>query len=280
MHEQSWAGKMKNLLCTCEDGPLTVNCSHQVGFITDRFTATRHLLTMPPRRKLTTFNRARAIAWLQDGVGKREVARRLQVSSSVIVRLHQRYQATHSVLERPRSGRPKKTTPRQDCYIQHQALQEPKATANTIRGRLRAATNVNVSLSTVRNRLHDVGLRGRRPAVRPRLTADHRRSRLAFCRRHSRWTRQQWGQVLFSDESRFNLLHADGRGRVWRRQGERYNDGKVQEKTAFGGGSVMVWGGLQSSSQDPSVPREWQLDRPSLQGRDCRPSGLASSAAD
>ncbi|KAK7097112.1 hypothetical protein V1264_004136 [Littorina saxatilis] len=35
---------------------------------------------MPPRRKVTTFNKARAIAWLQDGVSKREVGRRLGVS--------------------------------------------------------------------------------------------------------------------------------------------------------------------------------------------------------
>ncbi|KAK7098836.1 hypothetical protein V1264_003061 [Littorina saxatilis] len=60
---------------------------------------------MPPRRKVTTFNKARAIAWLQDGVSKREVGRRLGVSHSVVVRLHQKFQATNSVLERPRSGR-------------------------------------------------------------------------------------------------------------------------------------------------------------------------------
>ncbi|KAK7102946.1 hypothetical protein V1264_021096 [Littorina saxatilis] len=32
---------------------------------------------MPPRQKVTTFNKARAIAWLQDGESKREVGRRL-----------------------------------------------------------------------------------------------------------------------------------------------------------------------------------------------------------
>ncbi|KAK7093882.1 hypothetical protein V1264_007565 [Littorina saxatilis] len=195
---------------------------------------------MPPRRKVTTFNKARAIAWLQDGVSKREVGRRLGVSHYVVVRLHQKFQATNSVLERPRSGRPKKTTQREDRFIRRQALQQRGATANIIRGQLRVATNTNVSTKTIRKRLHEVGLRSRRPAVRPRLTAAHRQARLAFCHNHARWTRQQWADVLFSDESRFNLHHHDGRARVWRRQGERYNNGLVQERVAFGGGSIMV----------------------------------------
>ncbi|KAK7102002.1 hypothetical protein V1264_020296 [Littorina saxatilis] len=88
---------------------------------------------MPPRRKVTTFNKARAIAWLQDGVSKREVGRRLGVSHSVVVRLHQKFQATNSVLERPRSGRPKKTTQREDRFIRRQALQQRGTTANIIR---------------------------------------------------------------------------------------------------------------------------------------------------
>ncbi|KAK7091952.1 hypothetical protein V1264_009568 [Littorina saxatilis] len=100
---------------------------------------------MPPRRKVTTFNKARAIAWLQDGVSKREVGRRLGVSHSVVVRLHQKFQATNSVLERPRSGRPKKTTQREDRFIRRQALQQRGTTANIIRGQLRVATNTNVS---------------------------------------------------------------------------------------------------------------------------------------
>ncbi|KAK7093015.1 hypothetical protein V1264_008676 [Littorina saxatilis] len=73
----------------------------------------------------------------------------------------------------------------------------------------------------------------------------------AFYRRHVRWTRQQWSQVLFSDESRFALNHNDDRLRVWRRQGERYIDATVQEKVDFGGGSVMVWGAFSLHYRTP-----------------------------
>ena len=58
------------------------------------------------------------------------------------------------------------------------------------------------------------------------------------------WGRQQWARVLFSDESRFNLSHHDGRARVFRRGGKRLDDSCLTERDRFGGGSVMVWGGI------------------------------------
>ena len=111
-HRLTRAGETKNSLCTCKDKVLSVNCGHKVGFTNFRFSASHHVLTMPARRKLSTFDRGRAIAWLQDRVSTCQVARRLRVSHSVIVRLHQRFLATNNVDERPRSGCPKKTTPR------------------------------------------------------------------------------------------------------------------------------------------------------------------------
>ena len=55
---------------------------------------------------------------------------------------------------------------------------------------------------------------------------------------------RQWRRVLFTDESRFTLYRADGRCRVYRRRRERFADSCVVERDRFGGGSVMVWGGI------------------------------------
>ena len=53
-----------------------------------------------------------------------------------------------------------------------------------------------------------------------------------------------WARVLLSDESRFNLSHHDARIRVFRRRGGRFADNCLIERDRFGGGSVMVWGGI------------------------------------
>lgn len=206
---------------------------------------------MPPRRRLNDLDRGRAIALHEQGIAMREIARRLRVSVSVIQRLRDRWRNTGTVRERHRSGRQRKTTRRQDRLVRLSCLRDRSATAQTLRAELRVASNINVSDQTIRNRLHEAGLRSRRPAVRVPLTKNHRYRRRTWAAIHRRWTRSQWARVLFSDESRFTLQFNDGRIRVWRRPGERYADATVREYDRFGGGSVMVWGGFSSHHRTP-----------------------------
>ena len=92
------------------------------------------------RRQLNIEDRGRAIAWLQGGNTQRNVAVRLGVSQSVVGRLWQRFQATNSVRNRPRSGRPRSTTNRDDRYITNMALRQRTTTARRLRDNLRTAT--------------------------------------------------------------------------------------------------------------------------------------------
>ena len=135
---------------------------------------------MPRSRRMSDAERGTAVAWLQEGVGVWEVGRRLQVTHSVIQRLRDRFNNTGSVLEPRRPGRTRMTTGRDDRYVILSALRDRTATANTLRGQLRTATNILVSDQTVPNRLHEVNMRSRRRVVRPLLTRAHRAARLAW----------------------------------------------------------------------------------------------------
>ena len=58
------------------------------------------------------------------------------------------------------------------------------------------------------------------------------------------------GEELTGTE--FNLSHNDGRIRVYRRSGKRSADACVLKRNRFGGGSVMVWGGIMGNQKtDP-----------------------------
>ena len=113
-----------------------------------------------------------------------------------------------------------------------------------IAGLVRNATGTRVCARTVRNRLRSARLRARRPYVGIPLTRAHRHARLNWTRVHRRWPRRMWNQVLLTDESRFNLMFADGRVSVWRRDGERMDPANVIQHDRFGGGKVMVLGGI------------------------------------
>ena len=115
------------------------------------------------------------------------------------------------------------------------------STARSLEIDFRRATTVHLSDQTVRNRLHEDGMRARRPARGHILTAQHRVQRLNFAHEHHNWQLRHWRPVLFTDESRCTVSTNNRRARVWRRQGANCN---IVEVDRYGGGSVMVWAGI------------------------------------
>ena len=159
------------------------------------------VLAMGRGPSLSANNRSQALGMLRAGQSTRQVAAVFGVAQSTISRLLQRFNATNSVADRRRSGRPRVTTGRQDRYLRNMTLRNRRMTARRLQGELRTATGVNVSDQTIRNRLRADNLRSRRPAVRTPLTERHRRAHREWCRRHVQWTQQQWSRVVFSDKS-------------------------------------------------------------------------------
>lgn len=123
-------------------------------------------------------------------------------------------------------------------------LRNRDSTAIGVRNELEEVRGIAVSERTVRRRLKEYGLSARRPANGPELTRGHRVERLRFAREHRNWGIEEWSKVLFSDESRFCLRSPDGRQRVWRRTGERFAQCNIVPRLSYGGGSIMVWGGI------------------------------------
>jgi len=194
------------------------------------------------RRHLNEAEVARAVQLLEDGATVRTVAQRIGVSPSVISRLWTRYRETGCYSRRPGQGRNRVTTAREDRFLWLSARRNRMSTARALQNDFSRATNLRISDQTVRNRLHERGLRSRIPARGPQLTVQHRVQRLEFSREHQFWQLRHWRPVLFSDESRFHVSTCDRRVRVWRLPGERYNELNSVEVDGYGGRSLMVWG--------------------------------------
>lgn len=209
--------------------------------------------------RLNPDERWRALGMVQAGLSYSEVGRRFNCSHHTIRRLVQRHGETGSVADRPRPGRERVTTPDQDRYILNQHLRDRFRTASRPARETPGRHNPRISSPTVRRRLRAANLNARRPLRGNVMTHQRRHNRLQWCQERLRWTQRQWGAVLFTDESRFCVDHADGRERVWRRRGERYAPCCIRQVNGWGGPSVMVWAGISLHHKTPLVVVEGTL---------------------
>ena len=145
-----------------------------------------------------------------------------------------------------KSGRPRKTTPRDDHAIRRIAVRSPMSSASKIRSSL-LAKGTDISRRTVSRRLvDDFDLKAHKPAHKPRLTQAMKSKRLAFAKKHVKWTIQQWQQVLFSDESTVQQFTNQKRY-VRRPSGKRFSERYTIQtmKHPPPPPSVMIWGECQ-----------------------------------
>ncbi|KAJ4427643.1 hypothetical protein ANN_25291 [Periplaneta americana] len=87
-------------------------------------------------------DRIKIITLMEQNRRQVDAANILHVNQSIVSRLWRKFQETQSIADRPREGRPRKTTPGQDRYVRLSARRNPIASATTLRHDLREATGV------------------------------------------------------------------------------------------------------------------------------------------
>lgn len=81
---------------------------------------------------------------------------------------------------------------------------------------------------------------------KPKLNLTHKQNRLKFARKYMEW-KTEWRNVVFSDEKKFNLDGPDCYSCYWH---DLDQTSVVRSKRNFGGGSLMVWGIVNSFQAD------------------------------
>lgn len=198
--------------------------------------------------------RWRVIGMMQTGLRAAAIGRAMGIPPRTVRDIISRYRDNpDSVSDKPRSGRPRISTARQDRALAHDARRNRYQNTGVLRYRWRRFHGVRASRRTVSRRLNQARLRARRPLRKVPLSLRHRQARLRWARLHRGNNIRYWRRVHFSDESRFNLYDNDGRIRVWRQRGERNYVPCVVRKHAYLGGSLMVWGCISLSCKLPLV---------------------------
>ncbi|GFV77299.1 transposable element Tcb1 transposase [Trichonephila clavipes] len=120
----------------------------------------------------------------EEGYSMHQIAAKVPCGLSTVVRTLKRFSETNFIADRGQSGRPRKTSLREDRLL----LSNRKLNSSQILKQWILTSNVSVCPRTVRGRLLEIGLRGCKARPKPLLTEFQRKRRLTWAREHSLWT--------------------------------------------------------------------------------------------
>ena len=153
-----------------------------------------------------------------------------------------KYQQDGSYTDKKRTGRPRVTTAREDNVMRRIVVRSPTSSMKKIRTEL-LRRGRRISHMTVSRRLSkEINLKSYKPVKKARLTAAMKTKRLQFANNYQYWTAEQWGKVLFSDESTFQqfvVRKSHVRTPTGKHFDERYTIPTVKHHP-----SQMVWGAM------------------------------------
>ncbi|KAH7984306.1 hypothetical protein HPB52_019152 [Rhipicephalus sanguineus] len=192
--------------------------------------------------------RRRIVELSIQGFSQRVICRLLQRSRNAVSRAIQAYRQIWGISDRDRAGRSRCTDDEVDRLIIAAVVADPHISAKGIKD----ALHLNASVWTIRRRLAEAGLANCVAAQKPHITDRQRSMRLQFARSVQTWGSEEWGEVVFSDESTFSSRW-DQERRVWRPMNSRYSPQYTQSVFASGRCSVSVWTAMTREGLGPLV---------------------------
>ena len=170
---------------------------------------------MSKNSSLTKVQRSRTVVLHQEGYSERQIRLAEHCSKTAVHNALTKLKNSGYSSDRKRSGRPLKTTDRDDCLIRRIAMRSPQSSSKKMRSAL-LQKGTNVLIKTVKQGLtKDFGLKAFKLAKKKHFISTMKLMIMQFAKQHVNWTSDQGLRVLFSDESCIQQSgsrnHSDGR---------------------------------------------------------------------
>ena len=198
--------------------------------------------------RLSLQDRVRIVVYFEQGVSQRQIAAQLHCSHTAVQKVVRKYRSTGSVEDLPKSGRPQVLTAREKRIAVNLSKKDRFRPATSIRDDLETNYGTSVSVATIKRTLVNAGMHGRIARRKPYLSRVNRKRRLRFALQHKNWSVEDWSQIIFSDESKFQLYKSNGRtyvnGEVWGKlwiQNVFSRPSNTEEETLWFGALLLFW---------------------------------------
>lgn len=184
--------------------------------------------------QLSYVERAKIIAYLEDGVPVREVARLMNKNKNTIQKLKNRWEVFETIEKEKPPGRPRITTQEEDAALVNYLRDHPFEVARNAIER----THFSGSRPTAFRRIKESPLGNYVAAKKMILKEEHKQARVLFAINNT--LRENWDKVVFSDEKNFQSTF-NGHVRVYRPRGTRFQESYINNSERSGRFSVNIW---------------------------------------
>ncbi|KAK3559892.1 hypothetical protein QTP86_026172 [Hemibagrus guttatus] len=197
--------------------------------------------TMAKTKELSKDTRNKIVDLHQAGKSESALGKQLGVKKSTVGAIIRKWKTYKTTDNLPRSGAPRKISPRGVKMITRTVSKNPRTTRGDLVNDLQRA-GTKVTKATISNTLRRQGLKSCSARRVPLLKPVHVRARLKFAREHLDDPEEDWENVIWSDETKIELFGKNSTCRVWRRKNAELHPKNTIPTVKHGGGNIMLWG--------------------------------------
>ncbi len=227
--------------------------------------------------------RRKIVEQYQKGVSQRKIAKSLKLSSSTVHNIIQRFRESGTISVRKGQGRKTILDARDLRALRRHCITYRNATVMEITTWAQEYFQKTLSVNTIHRAIRRCRLKLYTSKKKPYLNMTQKRRCFLWAKAHLKWTVAKWKTVLWSDESKFEVLFGKLGRHVIRTKEDKdkllsalsseacISDGIWGCMSACGMGSLHIWKGTINAERYIQVLEQHMLPsrRCLFQGRPC-----------
>ena len=167
-----------------------------------------------------------------------QISSQLKVSCKCIRQIIYKFDKFHTVATKPGAGRTPKVTERQQRLIKLQQVRDDTISLTDLARFARTDLNLTITRQTVSRILRNFDMVSYIAPRKPRITPAQRCTRVAWCYEHLSWSVNDWSNVVFMDESNYEILNQKNRIYIRRFRHDPTRFERSQQRVYRGGGII------------------------------------------
>ena len=205
------------------------------------------------RKKITIYQKIKVLTLLQVGFTYEKIRDQLGVSNGCITNVAKTEKSKLPLKNRPGEGRKKATTSNEDHCLFNLMKKVRSKSSRQLASEWNLSNGKSISPRTVRRRLFNAGYKSYAVKRKPYRKPSHCSSRSHFAENCSDWNFSDWKNVIFSNESHFEVFDRKNRSYVRRLPSESDKPFCFRPRVQGDGGSVSVWRAMTAKGVGPLV---------------------------